>query len=303
MNNINSIKRCAIYCRAACSSTEANSNNSIEQQEARCRIRITNDVGSNAAITVFNESPASGESMEKRATLMILIKQIEAGKFDRVYVSTLCRLTRDAQDGLNIIYSVFKQANVILVTANNGPFNPFDQTSFIPIALSLMISLAESEKIKHRTQCGVYHHIAEGNYQGPVPYGYEIINKSVIVAEQEANVVREIYQRYGDGESLMNIVQDLQLRGVKKKSRTMSRRNLTDTPLAGPLLNKKMVISMLSNCIYIGYVRTTLHRKMKSAFITPAYEKDGYAYFKSKHPPIITDSQWNRVQSTILELL
>ena len=272
----------------------------MERQEERCRVRISTDLGNNASIEVFNESPISGDSMEKRDILMFLIKQIEAGKFDRVYVSTLCRLTRDITDGLNIITKVFKKANVILVTANNGPFDPGNPGSFLPLALSLVINQGELENIKYRVRTGIYSRITEGKSQGLNAYGYHTVNQKLVIDDAEAPIVREVYSRYAKGELLSDIVSDFRQRGLRGRIRFTSTKE-GKTPKEGACFNERMLVCILSSCIYNGYLRTTLHGMMKSVAVVPAYEENGYAYYKGIHTPIIDEVLWNRVKLRLLK--
>ena len=70
-------------------------------------------------------------------------------------------------------------------------------------------------------------------------FGYKMTNGTLCVAEEEADVVTEIFQRYGAGEAMKDIADDLTRRGVvfsPEKS----------------VWNKPMLARMLENRKYIG---------------------------------------------------
>ena len=70
-------------------------------------------------------------------------------------------------------------------------------------------------------------------------FGYEMTNGTLCVAEEEATVVTEIFQRYGSGEVMKDIADDLTRRGIAFSPEKS-------------VWNKPMLARMLENRKYIG---------------------------------------------------
>lgn len=70
-------------------------------------------------------------------------------------------------------------------------------------------------------------------------FGYEMANGTLCVAEEEATVVTEIFQRYGSGEVMKDIADDLTRRGIAFSPEKS-------------VWNKPMLARMLENRKYIG---------------------------------------------------
>ena len=122
-------------------------------------------------------------------------------------------------------------------------------------------------------------------------FGYKMANGTLCVAEEEAAVVTEIFQRYGAGEVMKDIADDLTRRGVAFSPEKS-------------VWNKPMLARMLENRKYIGeYVYNR------------SYEKDMYGkrnHHKNKPeseiiripdgmPRIIDDETFFKVQAIMDE--
>ncbi len=128
------------------------------------------------------------------------------------------------------------------------------------------IAQLESEQIGERVKMGMTQKARKGNgYLGfGEPYGYHQQDKKLLIKEDEASVVREIFITYLVGASLQDIVDMLNVRGIPAKK--------------GGQWTKQTVSNILQNPIYCGYIRW-----------------DGILR-KSPHQPLITVDQFNSAQ-------
>ena len=54
---------------------------------------------------------------------------------------------------------------------------------------------------------------------GTIPFGYKNVNKKAVIVEDEAEVVRYIFEQYAHGEYVKNIVKELNARGITHKGK------------------------------------------------------------------------------------
>jgi site-specific DNA recombinase len=131
------------------------------------------------------------------------------------------------------------------------------------------IAQLESEQIGERVKMGMTQKAKKGNgYLGfGEPYGYDYIDKKLLIIEGEAAVVREIFITYLVGASIQEIVDGLNSRNIPAKK--------------GGSWTKEAISNVLKNPLYCGYVRW-----------------DGILR-KGQHVPVVTIDQFNSAQIEI----
>jgi len=86
---------------------------------------------------------------------------------------------------------------------------------------------------------------------GPVPLGYDVVDRKLVVNEEEADTVRLVFERQQHVDTLTALVDDLEQRGVRTKRRLCRNgRALGDIPFRSGALRY-----LFGNPIYIGKVR------------------------------------------------
>ena len=131
------------------------------------------------------------------------------------------------------------------------------------------IAQLESEQIGERVKMGMTQKAKKGiGYLGfGEPYGYEYLDKKLLIKEDESAVVREIFTTYLVGASIRDIVDGLNYRNIPAKK--------------GGSWTKEAISNILKNPLYCGYVRW-----------------DGIMR-KGQHVPVVTVDQFNSTQIEI----
>jgi hypothetical protein len=112
---------------------------------------------------------------------------------------------------------------------------------------------------------------------GVVPLGYELIDRKLIVNEEEAKTVRLIYERYLALGSLPALQRDLRSRGIVTRKRLLS----TGQTIGGVPLTNGPLVYLLRNRMYRG----ELNHRDKS--------------YPGEHQPIIEEDLFNQVQAKL----
>lgn len=191
------------------------------------------------------------------------------------YISELSRIARTEK----VLYSVidFLQEHRIQLKCKNPEFTLFKEDfsaweANARILVGMFGALAAQEVVekKIRFARGKERKAKEGKYNGgAIPYGY-MIDKSqdnlIVVNDEEAKIVREIYNLYEQGLSQKAIAIELFERGVKGKAVRAT---------------KSITISLI-------------HQILTNHLLTGAPNLNKGSSYKRRYPQIITEEQFNR---------
>ena len=209
-----------------------------------------------ALYKVYTDAGYSGASIERPA-LQELIEDAKAGKFDKVVVYKIDRLSRSQLDTLYLIEKVFlaNKVDFVSMTENFSADTPFGRAT---LGVMAVFAQLERESIKERMTMGAEARAKEGKWRGgSVPYGYDYVDDKLIVNEYEAMIVKLIYAEFTGGKPLNQIDSFLIERGFKKRGKNFAISNIR---------------YILSNKVYAGYIR---HRQQ---------------WYQGTHEPILDES-------------
>lgn len=148
----------------------------------------------------------SGSSLNRPA-IRRLISDIENAKVNTVLIYKLDRLSRRVKDVLELV-ELFEDNNVTLysLTENIDLSSPFGRAA---LKMAATFSELERENIIERTAMGRVAKTKNGYYSchGKPPFGYDYnpTNKVFSVNKIEADIVRDIFERYIGGYSLRKL--------------------------------------------------------------------------------------------------
>ena len=148
----------------------------------------------------------SGSNLE-RPFIKELISDANNGKIKRVVVVKLDRLSRSQKDTLYLIEDVFLKNNVEFISLNESldTSTPFGKAM---IGILSVFAQLERENIYLRTRIGMKERAKLGYWRGggTTPFGYDYdINQGILVPNENAEIVKQIYRLYLDGMSPQKI--------------------------------------------------------------------------------------------------
>lgn len=163
-----------------------------------------------------------------------LIEEVKSGKFDVVLVYKLDRLSRSQRDTLFLIEDIFMANGTDFVSMQES----FDTTTIYGRAMVGILSVfaqMERETIAERTLMGRAGRAEDGYWHGggTDPIGYDYIDGELVVNEEEAEQVRDVYALYASGFSVSEISRRMDGRRTKHGdwSHTSTVGNVLDNPL------------------------------------------------------------------------
>lgn len=177
---------------------------------------------------VYADEGITGTSTKHRNEFNRLIKDCKDGKVDMILVKSISRFARDTVDCLNTVRDL--KALSIAVYFEREKINSL--TSEGELLLTLLASFAqeESRSISQNIKWGIKKKFEEGIQNGyKEPYGYRWDGEKYRIIPEKGKIVREIYDRYFDGESAYAIAKDLANRGITgQQGRPMEQTTVKD---------------------------------------------------------------------------
>lgn len=270
-------RRCAIYTRKSTEEGLEQAFNSLDAQREACAAYILSQTheGWDLINEQYDDGGWSGGNMA-RPGLQQLLVDVAAGKVDVIVVYKVDRLTRSLADFARIVDTLDKAgASFVSVT------QAFNTTSSMGrLTLNVLLSFAQFERevTSERIRDKVAASKRKGMWMGgPVPIGYRLADRKLLIADEEAKIVRSIFERYVVHRSMGLLADELAARGVRTKKRAYANgRTVGGIPFTmGPLA------ALLKNPVYLGKVAHagSLH--------------------EGEHQAIISQHLWDEVQLTL----
>ncbi len=248
-------RRAAIYTRKSTESGLEQEFNSLDAQREACTAFVKSQAqeGWQLLPDRYDDGGLSGASLERPA-LRRLLGDIEAGRVDIVVVYKVDRLTRSLTDFAKLI-DLFDQHTI----------------SMGRLTLNVLLSFAQFERevIGERIRDKVAQSKAKGIWMGgPVPLGYDLGDRELLVNPEEAEQVRQIFTLYLELGSVRTLKSELDRRGMRSKVRHQRDGRITG---GGPF-SRGHLYRLLANPLYIGKLphKGMLHDGKHEAIIEPA---------------------------------
>ena len=278
--------RVAAYCRVSTKQDEQ--LNSYEVQRTHYEERIRTEPKW-SFVGIFADKGITGTSMKKRDEFNKMLRLCYKGKIDMIIVKSISRFARNTLDVIKITRKL-REINVDVYFEEQG-IHSIDPASEFYITIYGSIAQSESENISANVKWGK----AQSAKQGNVPFqckhflGYtKNADGEIEIVPDEAEIIREIYERYLSGESLYGIKCYLETKEIP-------------TPAGCSVWRQETIRSILSNEKYKGdaiinktYVSDCISKRVK----VNNGERNKY-YIENNHPAIIDAGTFARVQEEI----
>ena len=276
--------RVAAYCRVSTDEEEQ-----LSSYEAQCEY-YTDKIMSNKEWTmagIFADEGITGTSTKKRTEFLRMIRQCKQKKIDLILTKSIQRFARNTLDCINYT-RILRQLGIgVLFEKEN--INSLPPDSEFMITMYGAMAQSESESISSNIRRGRQMHAKVGTLKIPCHwlYGYkkDADGKFCIIPEQ-AEVVREIYERYKDGASLRNLKDWLEENQIK-------------TVLGTDDWSISVIKGILTNEKYCGDVllQKTFCTDVISKKIVKNVGQMAQYYMPDHHEAIVSREQYNAVKA------
>lgn len=256
-------KRCAVYTRKSTSVGLEQSFNSLDAQREACVRYIERQPGWTLLPDRYDDGGFTGANTDRPA-FQRLLADAEAGNIDVVVVYKVDRLSRSLLDFAKVMERFAASgASFVSITQN---FSTADAMGRLTLNMLMSFAEFEREMIGERTRDKISAARRKGKWTGgPVPLGYTVDDKRLVVDELEAVVVREVFALYLEHRAALAVVRRLNERGRATK-RHQSVKGRQRVPRA---FTKADVLRILKNPVYAGFMRSggELHESEHEAIV------------------------------------
>jgi DNA invertase Pin-like site-specific DNA recombinase len=279
--------RVAGYCRVSTDSDqqELSFETQVEVYEKKIRANPEWEFAG-----VYTDEGITGTKASKRPGFQKMIKDAEDGKIDRIITKSISRFARNTLDCIGYVRHLKDIGTTILFEKENIDTG----SAYSEMLLTVLAAFAqeESRSISTNITWGVRKRFEEGKERWAHVFGYRKdfdTGETYIIVEEEAKVIRLIYDLYEKGLSTSKIGKELQKRGIL-------------TPAGKEVWDGALVRSLLVNEKYCGdlilqkYV-TTDH--LNHTFVKNDGDQAPMYYIKDHHKAIVSREQFNRVQKIL----
>jgi len=271
--------RCAIYCRVSTDEGLGQDFNSLDAQRESGEAFVSSRKpdGWICLSDHYDDGGYSGGNLERPALKQLLV-DIEAGLIDAVVCYKVDRLSRSLLDFSRLI-EIFDRHHVMFLSVTQ-PINTGDSSGRLMLNVLLSFAQFEREMVADRTRDKMGAARKKGKWTGGYPpLGYDVHPDGglLVVNEEEAEAVRQIYSLYLDLESLQATAAELNRRGWHQKSWVTKGGTFRE---GGPF-SKNILSRLLRNPVYVGKV---------------SYKGEVY---EGEHPAIVDDEVFERVQEML----
>ena len=240
---------------------------------------------------VYEDAGKSGKSIEGRPAFRRMLSDIESGAgIDYVMVYKLSRFGRNAADILNSL-ELLQTYDVNLICIEEG-IDSSQTSGKLLISVLSAVAEIERENILEQTMNGRREKARQGKWNGgPPPYGYMIKDEILSINEEEAEIVRTIYDKYVNTRlGYSGIAKYFNLQGIKKTPRKES--DIEE-------FSAHFIQLLIDNPVYCGkiaYGRRSKERVKGKKNEYKLVKQKEYCLVDGQHEGIISEELWQKAQ-------
>ena len=273
----------AAYCRVSLDSLGL--SHSLESQVSHYT-HVINSRDNWTFVGIYFDNLVTGRKASLRRGFTRMLRHCEEHRIDLILVKNVSRFSRNAQELIEVIEKLKELGIAVYFETENITSTRSDTTYLLKTYAS--IAQGEIEATSQAIEWGHEKRMMKGKVNISNTYGYDktkVGNETVItINEEQAQVVRQIYQMYLDGMGCRAIAAELTKRNIK-------------TYFGKKLWGEQTVDSILSNISYTGDVKTRKHtRDLMSNKMRPSEGIRDQYLIENHHPPIIGKEIYELVQ-------
>lgn len=225
----------------------------------------------------------SATSVKKRESFLSMIDDARLGKFDFIITKEISRFSRNTIDSIQYTQKLLSYGVGVLFQSDN--INTLLPDS--ELRLTIMSSIAQDEvrKTSERVKFGFKRAIEKGSVLGNNKiWGYTKDNGKLVIVEEEAQIIRTIYDMY--------VNQLLGMRTISKLLGEQGVKNSKNNDLAPSTIR-----NIISNPKYKGYYCGGKTQKYDYRGNARKYiEPEDWIVYEDKEnvPPIVSEELWDR---------
>ncbi|MCM1212971.1 MAG: recombinase family protein [Lachnospiraceae bacterium] len=203
----------ALYVRLSLEEQEEDSTEKIKNQR-ELLLQYVTERPEHQLADIYCDNGCTGTDFD-RPEWQRLMEDAKAGKINCIIVKDLSRLGRNYIEAGDYLENVFPRMGIRFIAISDGydsaNLKPEDTGLLLP--LKNIINASYAKDLSRKISSAKHVQRGRGEFTGSVaPFGYEKDKHGkgrFVVNEEEAEVVRKIFQMFGEGESYTGVAKEL----------------------------------------------------------------------------------------------
>ena len=277
--------RVAAYCRVSTDDEEQQTSYAKQKEYYTSYISKNPDW---ELVDIYADEGLSGTTTKHRKEFQRMMADAEDGKIDLILTKSISRFARNTIDTLSWIQRLRNLPNPVQVRFEKEGFESFDFGSEMILTIMSAFAQAESRSISDNVKWSLIQNFKNGRPTINLNrmMGYDMgSNGEWIINEEQAKIVKEIYNMYLCGLSAHRIAALMNEKGVF----TINANRWTAQSILIVLRNEKYVGDLtMQKSITVDMLA---HKVVKNEGIAKRF------HIKDYHAPIIDRAVWDKVQA------
>ena len=232
----------------------------------------------------------SGVTTKKREKFNEMIEDALGGQFDLIVTKEVSRFARNTLDSIQ--YTRQLLSNGVAVYFQNDNINTLDEDSEFRLTIMASMAQDESRKISSRVRWGHHQAIKNGVVLGNSNiFGYRKADKRLYIDEEQAPIVRELFELYATGKYSMK---NLETYFYNKGVRNTRGNKLAHSTMANIIKNPKYMGYYVGNKVQVVDMFTKKQRFLP---------EDEWVIYKDESgevvPAIVSEELWQRANEVL----
>lgn len=277
--------RVAPYCRVSTDSEEQkNSYNSQLKYYQELITRRPEWV----FVDIYADEAISGTLDYKRTDFMRMINDALNGKIDLIITKSISRFARNTLDTLKYV-RMLKEKNIAVLFEEEN-INTLEMSGELLLTILSSVAQQESENISEHVKLGIKMKRERGELVGfnrCLGYKANYETNTLEIIEEEAEIVRYIFDRYIQGAGSTVIARELNELGKKP----IKGNKFQESSIRGIIRNEKYKGDVLMGKTFT--VDAISHKRVKN------YGEEDMYYIENHHEPIVSVETYNKAHEIL----
>ena len=298
-----------VYTRRSFDDNEDKESNTITNQKEMINSFISKETNM-TIVDYYIDDGYSGTTFD-RPGFQEMMKDIVDGRINTIIVKDLSRLGRNSLEVGKYIEDIFPIYNIRIIAINDSidSFKKPDSINDLIVPIKNLINESYARDISKKVTSAYFTMASNGKYvAGTSPYGYTFDEKDkhhLVIDPDEVETVKLIFNMASTGDGRVAITKYLNDNNIlcRKEIQRRKKYKLSLEPTEETIKYKwstSTIGRMLTSEIYIGNL-TQLKTKRESFknHKVLSVARDDWIRCENTHEPIITKTQFNKIQELI----
>lgn len=259
--------------------------------------------------SIYTDNGEKGTNFD-RPEFNRLMDDVKAGRVNCIVVKDLSRFGRDYLETGNYLEKIFPFLGVRFISINDNydSFNPENSNEGLIISLKNLLNDVYTKDISKKIISTFRERQSKGEFLGAhVPYGYSRPDDGtykLVVDEEAALVIRQIYQWKVEGLSNTTIARRLNDMGIPSPSKyKYLKGEWKNARYNNNIWQRQAIKAITENEVYLGHkiygkIQASLYEGKRKSRVP----RDEWTIIENDHEPIIDQETFDIVHATRLEV-